>query len=123
MRRVALRTNEMRTSTCSQNMVNMTEISSYITRTHPLGDKYAVSITTGSITTGSVPLDTRTPPIGANHTQGFVKLLRGATTAYVPSDPLGLASDDHHGVVSNGDKVYEEPQAAELYLPGTRTLN
>jgi deoxyhypusine synthase len=69
-------------STCSQNMVNMAEISSYITRTHPRGHKYAISITTDS-----VPLDTRTPSFGANHTQVFGKLLRGATTAYVPSDP------------------------------------
>lgn len=69
-------------STCSQNMVNMAEISSYITRTNPRGHKYAISITTDS-----VPLDTRTPSFGANHTQVFGKLLRGATTAYVPSDP------------------------------------
>ncbi len=69
-------------STCSQNMVNMAEISSYITRTTPRGHKYAISITTDS-----VPLETRTPSFGGNHTGVFGKLLRGATTAYVPSDP------------------------------------
>ncbi len=69
-------------SICSQSMVNMAEISSYITRTTPRGHKYAVSITTDS-----VPLDIRTPSIGGNHTQLFGKLLKNATTAYVPSDP------------------------------------
>ncbi len=69
-------------SICSQSMVNMAEISSYITRTTPRGHKYAVSITTDSI-----PLDVRTPSIGGNHTQLFGKLLKNATTAYVPSDP------------------------------------
>lgn len=66
----------------SQNMVNMAEISSYITRTTPRGHKYAISITTDS-----VPLDIRTPSFAGNHTDVFGKLLRGATTAYVPSDP------------------------------------
>ncbi|MEO7674462.1 MAG: deoxyhypusine synthase family protein, partial [Pyrinomonadaceae bacterium] len=69
-------------STCSQNMVNMAEISSYITRTTPRGHKYAISITTDS-----VPLDIRTPSFAGNHTDLFGKLLRGATTAYVPTDP------------------------------------
>ncbi|HQU85866.1 MAG TPA: deoxyhypusine synthase family protein [Pyrinomonadaceae bacterium] len=69
-------------SVCSQNMVNMSEISSYITRTNVRGHKYAVSITTDS-----VPLDIRTPSFGGNHTQTFGKLLKGATTAFVPSDP------------------------------------
>ncbi len=69
-------------STCSQNMVNMSEISSYITRTNTRGHKYAVSITTDS-----VPLDIRTPSFGGHHTNIFGKLLKGATTAYVPSDP------------------------------------
>ncbi len=69
-------------STCSQNLVNMAEISSYITRTTPRGHKYAISITTDS-----VPLDIRTPSFAGNHTDMFGKLLRGATTAYVPSDP------------------------------------
>jgi deoxyhypusine synthase len=69
-------------STCSQNMVNMAEISSYITRTTPRGHKYAISITTDS-----VPLDIRTPSYHGNHTGIFGKLQRGATTAYVPSDP------------------------------------
>ena len=65
-----------------QNMVNVSEISSYITRTNPRGHKYAVSITTDA-----TPLDIRTPSIGGNHTQVFGKLLRGATTAYVQCDP------------------------------------
>ena len=69
-------------STCSQNLVNMAEISSYITRTTPRGHKYAISITTDS-----VPLDIRTPSFAGNHTDVFGKLLRGSTTAYVPSDP------------------------------------
>ncbi len=69
-------------STCSQNMVNMAETSSYITRTTPRGHKYAISITTDS-----VPLDIRTPSFAGNHTDLFGKLLRGATTAYVPTDP------------------------------------
>jgi deoxyhypusine synthase len=69
-------------SICSQNMVNMAEISSYITRNSPRGHKYAISITTDS-----VPLDIRTPSFGGNHTQTFGKLLKNATTAYVPSDP------------------------------------
>ena len=66
----------------SQSMVNISELSSYITRTNPRGHKYAVSITTDA-----TPLDIRTPSIGGNHTQIFGKLLRGATTAYVQCDP------------------------------------
>jgi len=69
-------------NTASQNIVNATELSSYITRTTPRGHKYAISITTDS-----VPLDIRTPSYGGNHTSVFGKLLRGATTAYVPADP------------------------------------
>lgn len=69
-------------STCSQRLVNMAEISSYITRTNPRGHKYAISITTDS-----VPLEIRTPSFGGHHTGPFGKILRGATTAYVPSDP------------------------------------
>jgi deoxyhypusine synthase len=69
-------------SHCSQNMVNLAETSSYITRTTTRGHKYAISITTDS-----VPLDIRTPSFAGNHTALFGKLLRGATTAYVPTDP------------------------------------
>jgi deoxyhypusine synthase len=69
-------------STNSQKMINVAEISSYITRTNPRGHKYAISITTDS-----GPLTIRTPSFGGNHTQMFGKLARGATTAYVPSDP------------------------------------
>lgn len=73
-------------STCSQNMVNMAEITSYITKSNSRGHKYAVSITTDG-----VPLDIRTPSFGGSHTGTFGKLLKGAITAYVPSDPsIGL---------------------------------
>ncbi|MBX3244911.1 MAG: deoxyhypusine synthase family protein [Acidobacteria bacterium] len=66
----------------SQSMLNVNELASYITRSKPRGHKYAISITTDS-----VPLATRTPSFAGNHTEVFGKLLRGATTAYVPSDP------------------------------------
>lgn len=69
-------------SACGQNMVNMAEIATYITRTSARGHKYAISVTTDT-----VPLDIRTPSYGGNHTAVFGKLNRGATTAYVPSDP------------------------------------
>jgi deoxyhypusine synthase len=69
-------------SKASQSMINMAEISSYITRTTPRGHKYAISITTDT-----VPLDSRTPSFGGNHTGVFGRLSKGATTAYVPSDP------------------------------------
>ncbi|MEQ1606605.1 MAG: deoxyhypusine synthase family protein [Pyrinomonadaceae bacterium] len=69
-------------SASSQNIVNIAEMSSYITRTTPRGHKYAISITTDS-----APLDIRTPSYGGNHTSTFGKLIRGATTAYVPCDP------------------------------------
>ncbi|MDI1240403.1 MAG: deoxyhypusine synthase family protein, partial [bacterium] len=66
----------------SQSMLNVAEISSYITRTNPRGHKYAISITTDS-----VPLDSRTPSYSGNHTGNFGKLGKGATTAFVPCDP------------------------------------
>lgn len=69
-------------SICSQNMVNISELASYITRTNPRGHKYAVSVTTDS-----VPTELRTPSIGGNHRYTFGKLLKNATTAYVPCDP------------------------------------
>ena len=69
-------------STASQATVNMTEMSSYITRTTSRGHKYAISIAVDSS-----PLDIRTPSYGAHHTSTFGKLGRGATTAYVPCDP------------------------------------
>jgi Deoxyhypusine synthase len=69
-------------STNSQKMVNLAEMSAYITRTNPRGHKYAISVATDA-----VPLETRTPSFGGNHTEMFGKLSRGATTAFVPSDP------------------------------------
>jgi deoxyhypusine synthase len=66
----------------SQAFVNMNEMTSYITRTTARGHKYAVAISTDS-----VPLDVRTPSYGGTHNSVFGKLLRGATTAYVPCDP------------------------------------
>ena len=65
-----------------QNMVNATEVSSYITRTNVRGHKYAISINN----TAS-PHKVRTPSINGDHTRLFGKLLKNALTAYVPSDP------------------------------------
>lgn len=65
-----------------QNMVNATEMSSYITHSTPRGHKYAISVTTDS-----VPLATRTPSISGSHTDVFGRLMKTAVTAYVPSDP------------------------------------
>jgi deoxyhypusine synthase len=69
-------------STCSQHLLNVAEIASYITRTTPRGYKYAISIATDL-----APLDIRTPSYSASHTSMFGKLARGATTAFVPCDP------------------------------------
>lgn len=66
----------------SHSYLNLNEMTSYITRTNTRGHKYAVAITTDS-----APLETRTPSYGASHTSVFGKLLKGATTAYVPCDP------------------------------------
>ena len=65
-----------------QNMVNISEISAYLTRTSVRGHKYAVSISNGGL-----PLSVRTPSIAGNHQDIFGKLLKNALTAYVPSDP------------------------------------
>lgn len=69
-------------SFCAQQMVNVAEIASYITRSNPRGHKYAVSIATDT-----VPLAARTPSYAANHTCVFGKLHKNAITAYVPCDP------------------------------------
>jgi deoxyhypusine synthase len=69
-------------STNSQNLVNVAELSLYITRTNLRGHKYAISIATDT-----APLEIRTPSFGGSHTSIFGKLQRGATTSYVPSDP------------------------------------
>jgi len=68
--------------TSIQNMINLSEVSSYINKTNPRGHKYAISVATDS-----VPLEMRTPSYGGIHTSVFGKLAKGATTAYVPSDP------------------------------------
>ena len=69
-------------SMASQNMVNYADLASYITRTTPRGHKYSISMATDT-----TPLDCRTPSYGGHHTSVFGKLVRGATTAYVPADP------------------------------------
>jgi deoxyhypusine synthase len=69
-------------SCTSQSMVNMTELSSYITRSSSRGHKYAINISTDS-----TPLDIRTPSYLGGHTNTFGKLIKNATTAYVPCDP------------------------------------
>ena len=69
-------------SCTSQTMINMTELSSYITRTTPRGHKYAINISTDTN-----PLDIRTPSYLGSHTNAFGKLIKNATTAYVPCDP------------------------------------
>ncbi len=69
-------------STTGQSMLNVAEVSSYLTKTTSRGHKYAISIATDT-----VPLETRTPSFGGAHTEVFGKLHRGATTAFVPSDP------------------------------------
>ena len=69
-------------SCSSQTMINMTELSSYITRSTPRGHKYAINMSTDSN-----PLDIRTPSYLGSHTNTFGKLIKNATTAYVPCDP------------------------------------
>jgi deoxyhypusine synthase len=69
-------------SCTSQSMINITELSSYITRGTPRGHKYAINISTDSS-----PLEIRTPSYGGSHHNLFGKLIKNATTAYVPCDP------------------------------------
>ena len=69
-------------STQSHNMLNVSEIASYIMRITPRGHKYAISITTDT-----VPLECRTPSFSGNHTNSFGRLAKSATTAYVSCDP------------------------------------
>ncbi|MFN0277256.1 MAG: deoxyhypusine synthase family protein [Pyrinomonadaceae bacterium] len=66
----------------SQKMLNVAEIASYIPRNTYRGHKYAICIATDM-----TPLNTRTPSYSSSHTSHFGKLVRGATTAYVPCDP------------------------------------
>src|SRR5204863_80808 len=65
-----------------QSMVNLAEVTAYITRVNPRGHKYAISMNDGC-----APLDIRTPSYAGVHTHQFGKLSRGATTAYVQCDP------------------------------------
>jgi len=65
-----------------QKMVNLAEITSYITRTNPRGHKYAISITTDP-----TPPGIRTPMYESAHPSSFGKLHKGATTAFVDCDP------------------------------------
>jgi len=69
-------------SASSQAMLNLGELSSYITRTTFRGHKYAISIAGDS-----THCDLRTPAFAASHTGVFGKLHKGATTAFVPTDP------------------------------------
>ncbi len=66
----------------SQNLINMTELSGYITRTSARGHKYAISITTDSM-----PLSIRTPSVRGTHRSLFGKLHKTAKTAFVDCDP------------------------------------
>jgi deoxyhypusine synthase len=66
----------------AQKMVNLAEITSYISRTTPRGHKYAISITTDP-----TPLGISRPGYAANHVGSFGKLHKGATTAFVDCDP------------------------------------
>ena len=63
-------------------MLQVAEIASYIPRNTYRGHKYAISIATDMTT-----LNARTPSYSGSHTSTFGKLVRGATTAYVPCDP------------------------------------
>lgn len=66
----------------AHKMLNLAEITSYISRTTPRGHKYAISISTDPI-----PRGIRTPTYGSAHVSSFGKLHKGATTAYVQCDP------------------------------------
>jgi deoxyhypusine synthase len=66
----------------TQHLVNVGEISSYITRTTPRGHKYAISIS-NELACG----DIRTPTYNADHPSTFGKLVKNPTTAYVACDP------------------------------------
>ena len=66
----------------AHKMLDLAEVTSYITRTTPRGHKYAISITTDPITLGI-----RTPAYSSGHVSSFGKLHKGATTASVYCDP------------------------------------
>jgi deoxyhypusine synthase len=66
----------------SQDLVNMTELAGYITRTAPRGHKYAISISTDSM-----PLTIRTPSVRGMHRSVFGRLHKASKTAFVDCDP------------------------------------
>ncbi|PYS86936.1 MAG: hypothetical protein DMF62_14115 [Acidobacteria bacterium] len=66
----------------AHKMVDLTEITSYITRTTPRGHKYAIAVATDPLS-----LSVRTPAYSSDHTSMFGKLHKGATTAFVDCDP------------------------------------
>lgn len=66
----------------TQHMLNVGEISSYITRTTPRGHKYAIAIANEFASP-----EIRTPSYNSDHPSAFGKLLKNATTAQVACDP------------------------------------
>ena len=98
-------------------MINIAEVSSYITRTTPRGHKYAISIATDSS-----PLDIRTPSYGGNHTSVFGKLAARRDDRLCPVRSVDRLADDHHGSFANGSKIYEGPQTPDIQLSG-REMN
>jgi deoxyhypusine synthase len=66
----------------AHKMLDLAEVTSYITRTTPRGHKYAISITTDPTVLG-----VRTPAYSGGHTSSFGKLHKSATTAFVNCDP------------------------------------
>ena len=69
-------------SQSAHKMLDLAEVTSYISRTNPRGHKYAISFTTDPMMLGI-----RTPDYSSNHVSSFGKLHKGATTAFVNCDP------------------------------------
>jgi deoxyhypusine synthase len=69
-------------SSRAHKMLDLSEVTSYITRTTPRGHKYAIGIAPEHLVLG-----VRTPSYSGNHTNMFGKLHKGATTAFVDCDP------------------------------------
>jgi deoxyhypusine synthase len=66
----------------AHKMLDLAEITSYITRTTPRGHKYAITISPEQLVLGI-----RTPTYSGAHTSMFGRLHKGATTAFVDCDP------------------------------------